>query len=54
LLLLPDEHFARAWLDYCRLYNDLPALSKAVGKPIKKLNLVQGHARLTALPARWR
>lgn len=51
LQLLPDEHFTRAWLDYCRLYNDLPALSKAVGKPIKKLNLVQGHARLTAFAA---
>ena len=51
LQLLPDEQFTRAWLDYCRLYNDLPALSKAVGKPVKKLNLVQGHARLTAFAA---
>lgn len=51
LQLLPDESFTRAWLDYCRLYNDLPALSKFVGKPVKKLNLVQGHARLTAFAA---
>ncbi|MCG8158288.1 Tat pathway signal sequence domain protein [Brenneria goodwinii] len=51
LQLLPDEGFTRAWLDYCRLYNDLPALSAFVGKPVKKLNLVQGHARLTAFAA---
>ncbi|MVT02142.1 Tat pathway signal sequence domain protein [Enterobacter sp. 10-1] len=51
LQLLPDEDFTQAWLDYCRLYNDLPALSKTVGKEVKKLNLVQGHARLTAFAA---
>ncbi len=51
LQVLPDESFTHAWLDYCRLYNDLPALSKAVGTPVKKLNLVQGHARLTAFAA---
>ncbi len=51
LQVLPDKSFSDAWLEYCRLYNDLSALSQAVGKPIKKLNLVQGHARLTAFAA---
>ncbi|QPI43220.1 MULTISPECIES: Tat pathway signal sequence domain protein [Pectobacterium] len=49
---LPDPAFTRAWLDYCRLYNDPIALSAAVGKTVKKLNLAQGHARLTAFAAR--
>lgn len=49
---LPDPAFTRAWLDYCRLYNDPVALSAAVGKTVKKLNLAQGHARLTAFAAR--
>ncbi|KHN51575.1 exo-rhamnogalacturonan lyase family protein [Pectobacterium fontis] len=49
---LPDPAFTRAWLDYCRLYNDPAALSAAVGKTVKKLNLAQGHARLTAFAAR--
>ena len=49
--LIPDTSFSDAWLQYCRLYNDLPALSLAVGKKIKNLNLVQGHARLTAYAA---
>ncbi|WP_323666537.1 Tat pathway signal sequence domain protein [Pectobacterium punjabense] len=50
--VLPDPAFTRAWLDYCRLYNDPVALSAAVGKTVKKLNLAQGHARLTAFAAR--
>ncbi|AIA73065.1 Tat pathway signal sequence domain protein [Pectobacterium atrosepticum] len=50
--VLPDPAFRRAWLDYCRLYNDPVALSAAVGKTVKKLNLAQGHARLTAFAAR--
>lgn len=49
--LIPDPSFATAWLEYCRLYNDLPALSRSVGKTINKLNLVQGHSRLTAFAA---
>ncbi|MDX5630450.1 MULTISPECIES: Tat pathway signal sequence domain protein [unclassified Brenneria] len=53
LEVLPDPAFTRAWLDYCRLYNDPVALSAVVGKPVKKLNLAQGHARLTAFAA-WR
>ncbi|WP_113627048.1 exo-rhamnogalacturonan lyase family protein [Pectobacterium peruviense] len=50
--VLPDPDFRRAWLDYCRLYNDPVSLSAAVGKTVKKLNLAQGHARLTAFAAR--
>ncbi|RKO81315.1 Tat pathway signal sequence domain protein [Pectobacterium parmentieri] len=50
--VLPDPAFTHAWLDYCRLYNDPIALSAAVGKTVKKLNLAQGHARLTAFAAR--
>lgn len=50
--LLPDPAFSRAWLDYCRLYNDPAALSAFVGKRVKKNNLTQGHARLTAFAAR--
>ncbi len=50
--LLPDPDFTRAWLDYCRLYNDPAALSAFIGKRVKKNNLAQGHARLTAFAAR--
>ncbi|ULR32715.1 Tat pathway signal sequence domain protein [Dickeya fangzhongdai] len=53
LQVLPDPAFERAWLDYCRLYNDPAALSKFVGQLVKKRNLVQGHARLSAF-AGWR
>lgn len=34
--LLPDPDFARAWLDYCRLYNDPAALNGFIGKRVKK------------------
>ncbi|BES83035.1 hypothetical protein PEC302107_02580 [Pectobacterium araliae] len=50
--VLPDPAFTRAWLDYCRFYNDPVALSARLGKTVRKLNLAQGHARLTAYAAR--
>ncbi|MBD1551275.1 Tat pathway signal sequence domain protein [Pseudomonas typographi] len=47
--LLPSARFEQAWLDYCRLYNAAPAeQQKALGAPLARLNLAQGHARLTA------
>ncbi len=44
--------FERAWLKYCELYN-APASEQAafLGSPLPKLNLEQGHARLTAFVA---
>ncbi|SLM62520.1 MULTISPECIES: exo-rhamnogalacturonan lyase family protein [Dickeya] len=53
LPLLPDPDFTRAWLDYCRCYNDPLALAALMGHPVKKPNLMQGHARLTAFAAWW-
>lgn len=48
------EHpgFEKAWLQYCTLYN-APAdeQEKVLGEPLKRLNLQQGHARLTAYAA---
>jgi len=44
--------FSEAWLDYCRLYNAPPEEQEAgLGQKLKKLNLQQGHARLTAYAA---
>jgi hypothetical protein len=44
--------FEKAWLQYCELYNAAPEEQVAVlGKNIGKLNLQQGHARLTAFAA---
>jgi hypothetical protein len=44
--------FEKAWLQYCELYNAAPEEQVAVlGKNIGKLNLQQGHARLTAFVA---
>lgn len=45
--------FERAWLQYCILYNASAAeQEKALGESLKRLNLQQGHARLTAYAAR--
>jgi hypothetical protein len=47
--VLPEPAFEKAWLDYCRLYNASPGEQKvALGVSLSKLNLAQGHARLTA------
>ncbi|MCF0062819.1 Tat pathway signal sequence domain protein [Dyadobacter chenwenxiniae] len=51
--LVDDPKFAKAWLDYCRLYNATPEEQKQeLGESLKKLNLQQGHARLTAFAAK--
>jgi hypothetical protein len=51
--LVDDQAFRKAWLDYCRLYNATPGEQKqALGESLKKLNLQQGHARLTAFAAK--
>jgi hypothetical protein len=47
-----DPGFEKAWLNYCRLYNASAEEQRvALGEPLKKLNLQQGHARLTAYAA---
>ncbi|MDQ6479166.1 Tat pathway signal sequence domain protein [Dyadobacter sp. LHD-138] len=44
--------FEKAWVQYCELYNATPEEQKAVlGQSLIKLNLRQGHARLTAFAA---
>lgn len=51
--LIDDQAFKQAWTDYCRLYNATPEEQKAeLGESLKKLNLQQGHARLTAFAAK--
>lgn len=51
--LIDDKAFQKAWTDYCRLYNAAPEEQKqALGESLKKLNLQQGHARLTAFAAK--
>ncbi|WP_342083603.1 exo-rhamnogalacturonan lyase family protein [Dyadobacter sp. OTU695] len=51
--LVDDKAFKQAWIDYCRLYNATPEEQKAaLGESLKKLNLQQGHARLTAFAAK--
>jgi hypothetical protein len=44
--------FEKAWLQYCRLYN-APAAEQVqeLGKELGRLNLGQGHSRLTAYAA---
>jgi hypothetical protein len=45
--------FEKAWLQYCVLYNATEAEQKAaLGKSFEKLNLRQGHSRLTAYAAK--
>ncbi len=50
--LFDEPQFRQAWLDYCMLYN-APAEEQAAkfGKPLQRLNLQQGHSRLTAFAA---
>ncbi|WP_158797946.1 Tat pathway signal sequence domain protein [Pedobacter sp. L105] len=50
--LLDVPEFTAAWLQYCRLYN-APAeeQEKELGQSFAKLNLAQGHSRLTAFAA---
>jgi hypothetical protein len=44
--------FEKAWLQYCELYNASPEeQSAALGRSFGKMNLAQGHARLTAFAA---
>lgn len=51
--LVDDKAFNQAWIDYCRLYNATPEAQKAeLGESLKKLNLQQGHSRLTAFAAK--
>ncbi|OMP75606.1 Tat pathway signal sequence domain protein [[Flexibacter] sp. ATCC 35208] len=51
--LIPMPAFEKAWLQYCTLYNATPEEQTAVlGKSLGKLNLRQGHARLTAFASR--
>ncbi len=47
-----DKAFEKAWLQYCRLYNASPNEQQAeLGQALSKLNLAQGHSRLTAYAA---
>ncbi len=44
--------FTEAWIEYCRLYNGSPEeQQKELGQSLNKLNLQQGHSRLTAFAA---
>jgi hypothetical protein len=46
--------FTKAWLQYCRLYNATPEeQQQALGRSVGRLNLQQGHARLTAFAASY-
>jgi hypothetical protein len=50
--LLEVPEFERAWLLYCELYNGSDELQKAaLGESFGRINLEQGHARLTAYAA---
>ena len=52
LNLLHVPAFEKAWLQYCRLYNAPPEeQQKELGQPLSRLNLGQGHSRLTAYAA---
>lgn len=52
ILLLDAPQFTRAWLQYCRLYNaSEEEQQQELGSSVAKLNLRQGHARLTAYAA---
>jgi hypothetical protein len=49
LQLLDEPGYARAWLQYCELYNAPDAeQSRVLGRPPGGRNLVVGHSRLTA------
>ncbi|TDE10582.1 exo-rhamnogalacturonan lyase family protein [Dyadobacter psychrotolerans] len=44
--------FEKAWVQYCQLYNGTAEeQKKALGQSLTKLNLKQGHSRLTAFAA---
>ncbi|HEU4778723.1 MAG TPA: hypothetical protein VFS58_02455 [Steroidobacteraceae bacterium] len=50
--LIDMPEFERAWLLYCELYNGSEELQKAaLGESFGRINLEQGHARLTAFAA---
>lgn len=52
IALVEMPEFEKAWLQYCEMYNAPEEEQKAVlGKSLGKLNLKQGHARLTAFAA---
>ncbi len=52
--LLDVPEFTKAWLQYCRLYNgSAEEQLKELGEELKKLNLGQGHSRLTAFAAHY-
>jgi catechol 2,3-dioxygenase-like lactoylglutathione lyase family enzyme len=51
--LLDVPAYKKAWLDYCVAYNAPPAEFTALtGAPATKLNLEEGHSRLTAFAAK--
>jgi hypothetical protein len=53
--LLPLPAYEKAWLDYCIAYNAPPAEFTALtGAAATKLNLEEGHSRLTAFAAKRR
>ncbi|MDJ1493654.1 Tat pathway signal sequence domain protein [Cytophagaceae bacterium DM2B3-1] len=50
--LVNEPAFTKAWLQYCRLYNASEEEQKSeLGQSASKLNLQQGHSRLTAFAA---
>ncbi|SFM92661.1 hypothetical protein SAMN05428949_1343 [Chitinophaga sp. YR627] len=52
IALIDMPAFEKAWLQYCTLYNATEEEQKtALGRSLGKLNLKQGHARLTAFAA---
>jgi hypothetical protein len=54
LQLLDVPEYEHTWLQYCELYNAPPDVQRrALGEPLEKLNLGQGHSRLTAYAA-WK
>ncbi|MCH7404366.1 exo-rhamnogalacturonan lyase family protein [Belliella aquatica] len=51
--LVDMKSFNKAWLQYCEMYNASPEeQEKVLGNSLGKLNLQQGHARLTAFVAK--
>ncbi|MCH7398858.1 Tat pathway signal sequence domain protein [Belliella sp. DSM 107340] len=51
--LVDMKSFNKAWLQYCEMYNASPEEQENVlGNRLGKLNLQQGHARLTAFVAK--
>lgn len=55
LISLVDEPgFTQAWLQYCRMYNATSEeQQKELGQSLSRLNLQQGHSRLTAFAASY-